>query len=130
MVDYGRRGAGDVFGAVQPHTGMVFTWTAHCRTTAHRRTTANVVAFLEQVETWIESGVQRVDVILDHLSAHRATDVLFFALAHPRWEFVFQPKYAASLNLIEPWWNILRSLALISAHWRSLALIGAQGQTF
>jgi hypothetical protein len=35
-----------------------------------------------------------------------------FSLAHPRWEFVFQPKYAAYLNLIEPWWKILRSLAL------------------
>ena len=38
--------------------------------------------------------------------------MLLFALAHPRWEFVFQPKYAAYLNLIEPWWKILRSLAL------------------
>jgi hypothetical protein len=37
---------------------------------------------------------------------------LLFALAHPRWEFVAQPKYAAYLNLIEPWWKILRSLAL------------------
>ena len=47
--------------------------------------------------------------------AHRAPDVLLFALAHPRWEFVFQPKYAAYLNLIEPWWKILRSLALKGA---------------
>jgi hypothetical protein len=31
---------------------------------------------------------------------------------HPRWEFVFQPKYAAYLNLIEPWWKVRRSLAL------------------
>jgi len=46
------------------------------------------------------------------LRAHHATDVLLFALAHPRWEFVFQPKYAAYLNLIEPWWKVLRSLAL------------------
>jgi len=38
--------------------------------------------------------------------------VLLFMLAHPRWEMVFQPKYAAYLNLIEPWWKILRSLAL------------------
>ena len=29
----------------------------------------------------------------------------------PGWEFVFQPKYAAYLNLIEPWWKVLRSLA-------------------
>ena len=105
-IDYGRRGKGYVFGAFQPHTGAAFTWTAQ------RRTTANVVAFLEQVETWIAPSVERVYAILDNLSAHRATDVLFFALAHPRWEFVFQPKYAAYLNLIEPWWKILRSLAL------------------
>lgn len=39
-------------------------------------------------------------------------DVLLFSLAHPRWHFLFQPKYAAYLNLIEPWWKILRSLAL------------------
>ena len=50
--------------------------------------------------------------ILDNLSAHRALDVLLWALAHPRWEFVFQPTYAAYLNLIEPWWKVLRSLAL------------------
>jgi transposase len=37
---------------------------------------------------------------------------LLFSLAHPRWEFVFTPKYAAYLNLIEPWWKVLRSLAL------------------
>lgn len=70
------------------------------------------MAFLEHVETWIDASVQRVYAILDNLSAHRATAVLFFALAHPRWEFVFQPKYAAHLNLIEPGWKILRSLAL------------------
>jgi transposase len=56
--------------------------------------------------------VDRVYAILDNLHAHRATDVLLFALAHPRWEFVFQPKYAAYLNLIEPWWKVLKSLAL------------------
>jgi hypothetical protein len=38
--------------------------------------------------------------------------VLLFALAFARWEFVFQPKDAAYLNLIEPWWKVLRSLAL------------------
>ena len=38
--------------------------------------------------------------------------MLLFGLLHPRWEMVFQPKYAAYLNLIEPWWKVLRSLAL------------------
>jgi hypothetical protein len=105
-IDYGRRGKGYVFGAFRPATGEAFTWTAT------RRTTANFVAFLEETEVWIDATVERVYAILDNLKAHRAADVLLFALAHPRWEFVFQPKYAAYLNLIEPWWKVLRSLAL------------------
>ena len=36
--------------------------------------------------------IGRIYAIMDHLSAHRATDVLLFARAHPRGEFVFQPK--------------------------------------
>jgi transposase len=64
------------------------------------------------VEQWLDPTIERVYAIVDNLSAHRATGVILFSLAHPRWEFVFQPKYAAYLNLIEPWWKILRSLAL------------------
>lgn len=48
---------------------------------------------------------------MDNLRGHRAYDVLLFNVAHPRWEFVFEPKYAAYPNLIEPWWKTLRSLA-------------------
>lgn len=118
-IDYGRRGKGYVFGAFRPATGEVLTWTAT------RRTTANFVAFLEQTETWIDPRVERVYAILDHLSAHRAPDVLLFALAHPRFEFVFQPKYAAYLNLIEPWWKILRSLALKGRRFETWEEIGA-----
>jgi transposase len=70
------------------------------------------VDFLEQVEQWVPADVEQVYAILDNLSAHRTSDVLLFSLAHPRWEFVFQPVYAAYLNLIEPWWKVLRSLAL------------------
>ena len=49
---------------------------------------------------------------IDNLYMHSSYDALLFSLAHPRWEFVFQPKYAGYLNLIEPWWKTLRSLAL------------------
>ncbi|MDQ3363792.1 MAG: transposase [Actinomycetota bacterium] len=104
--DYGRRGKGYVFGAFHPATGEAFT------APYDGRTTANWVAFLAQVEAWVDAGVERVYAILDNLSMHRALDALLFAVAHPRWEFVFQPTYAAYLNLIEPWWKTLRSLAL------------------
>ncbi|HET7415086.1 MAG TPA: transposase [Arthrobacter sp.] len=104
--DYGRRGTGYVFGAFVPATGAAFT------VPYTRRTTANWIDFLEQVEGWLDQDVARVYAILDNLSAHRAMDVLLWTVTHPRWEFVFQPTYAAYLNLIEPWWKILRSLAL------------------
>jgi transposase len=105
-IDYGRRGKGYIFGALQAATGEVLT------APYPGRTIANWVDFLERVEAWLPPAAERVYAILDNLDAHRATDVLLFNLAHPRWEFVFQPRYAAYLNLIEPWWKILRSLAL------------------
>ena len=44
-------------------------------------------------------------MILDNVNGHRSWDTLLFHLAFPRWEFVFQPTYAAYVNLIEPWWK-------------------------
>lgn len=106
-IDYGRRGvAGYVFGALQPASGDALT------ATYTGRTIANWVDFLGKVERWVDPTVQRVYAVMDNLNTHTATDVLLFALAHPRWEFVFQPIYAAYLNLLEPWWKVLRSLAL------------------
>lgn len=104
--DYGRRGKGYVFGAFRPATGEALT------ETYVRRSAVNFADFLDKVDAWLPAEANRVYAILDNLSAHRATDVLLFAVAHPRWEFVFQPKYAAYFNLIEPWWKVLRSLAL------------------
>lgn len=105
-IDYGRRGKGYIFGAFTPVDGQAFTYPYPSRSAV------NFADFLERIDAWISSDIARIYAILDNLSAHRATDVLLFALAHSRWEFVFQPKYAAYLNLIESWWKILRSLAL------------------
>jgi transposase len=105
-IDYGRRGKGHIFGAFCPATGAALT------RPYPGRGAANWVAFLEAVESWLPQDIARVYAIADNLSSHRGADVLLFMLAHPRWEMVFQPKYAAYLNPIEPWWKVLRSLAL------------------
>ena len=105
-IDYGRRGKGYIFGAFRPATGDAYT------RPYPGRTIANWVDFLVYVDGWVPAEIERIYAIVDNLNVHRATDVLLFLLAHPRWEFVFQPKYAAYLNLIEPWWKVLRSLAL------------------
>lgn len=104
--DYGRRGTGYIFGAFAPATGIA------CTAPYPGRTIVNWVDFPDAVDTWISDEVNRVYAVLDNLSTHRAVDVLLRSLTHPRWEVVFQPTYAAYLNLIEPWWNVLRSLAL------------------
>lgn len=81
-VDYGRRGKGYIFGAFRPATGEALT-----RPYASR-SAANWADFLGHVEGWVPPDVGRIYAIVDNLSAHRATDLLLFALAHPRWEFV------------------------------------------
>jgi hypothetical protein len=58
-----------------------------------------------------DTGLYQNQVAADPSNGYRATDVPLFAPAHPRWEFVFQPRYAAYRNLIEPWWKVLPSLA-------------------
>jgi DDE superfamily endonuclease len=105
-IDYGRRGKGYIFGAFIPATGEALTHPYQSRSSANR------ADFLERVGAWLPAEAERVYAVLDNLQAHRATDALPLALACPRWEFVFQPKYAAYLDLIEPRWKVLRSLAL------------------
>ena len=105
-LDRDRKFGGYVFGAFRPVTGEALTQTYRSRSIS------TFVDFLERVEEWVPESVGRIYAIMDNLRAHKAYDVLLFNVAHPRWEFVFQPKYAAYLNLIEPWWKTLRSLAL------------------
>jgi transposase len=105
-IDYGRRGRGYVYGALWATTGQCWT---QCY---EHRATASFIDFLSWVDQQIPVQISSVYAILDNLGMHHAQDLLLFMIHHPRWEFVYQPKYAAYLNLIEPWWKILRSLAL------------------
>jgi hypothetical protein len=82
-LDYGRRGKGSVFGAFRPATGEAFT------ATYTGRTMANWLDFLEQVACWVPAEAERAYAILDYLSTHRATDLLLFSLAPPRWAFAW-----------------------------------------
>jgi transposase len=102
--DYGRRGKLWTFGAFEPATGDILT------VTALSRRTDDCLLFLDQVVAHWRQG--EIIFILDNLAVHRAVDVQLWALAHSRVHFLFQPTYAPWLNLIEPCWKTLRSLAL------------------
>ena len=102
--DYGHRACVWTFGAFEPSTGDVLT------VCTERRRSRDFTAFLEQVIAQWPQG--EIILILDNLSVHRSLEVKLWALAHERIRFLFQPTYAPWLNLIEPWWKTLRSLAL------------------
>jgi hypothetical protein len=102
--DYGRRGKCWVFGGFEPQTGRAVTYCAA------KRDSYQFIALLDQVvQSWPEGNII---LILDNLSIHKTLNVRLWALAHERVRFLFQPTYAPWLNLIEPWWKTLRSLAL------------------
>lgn len=105
-IDYGRRAKGYVYGALWETTGDCWT---QCYP---RRCKAHFIDFLCFVDEQVPSVTERIYAILDNLDMHHCQDLLLFIVHHPRWECVYQPTYAAYLNLIEPWWKVLRSLAL------------------
>ena len=105
-IDYGRRAKGYVYGALWETTGQCWT---QCYP---RRCQVHFVDFLCYVDQQIPEDKERIYAIMDNLEMHHCRDLLLFMIHHPRWEFVYQPTYAAYLNLIEPWWKVLRSLAL------------------
>lgn len=102
--DYGRRGKLWVHGAFEPATGQA------TMVLSPRRDGASHVRLLEQVLAHFPSD--RWLLIEDNLSIHKSRDVQTALLAWPEIQVQFIPKYACWLNLIEPWWKQLKSLAL------------------
>lgn len=102
--DYGRRGKIWVHGAFEPATGgATFVLTG-------KRDSASHIQLLEQViqifpaDRWL--------IIEDHLSSHHSRNTRIALATWPEIQILFLPKYACWLNLIEPWWKQLKSLAL------------------
>lgn len=113
--NYGKRGGLWVLGAFEPATGLALTQ-SHAR-----RTRYEFIDLLnEMVLVWPEGNLV---LILDNLSVHKTIEVRLWALAHPRVSFLFQPRYAPWLNLIEPWWKTLRHLALKGRSFDSLTAV-------
>ncbi len=102
--DYGRRGKLWVHGAFEPATGKA------TMVLSPSRDSASHIQLLEQVI--LEFPSDRWLIIQDNLTIHKGHNVKLALLAWPEIQIQFIPKYACWLNLIEPWWKQLRSLAL------------------
>lgn len=114
--DYGRRGTLWVHGAFEPATGQA---ALHL---SSRRDSASHICLLEKmIEVF---PARRWLLIEDNLSIHFSRQVMLALLAWPEIQIQPTPPYACWLNLIEPWWKQLRSLALKGRRFETLDELG------
>lgn len=110
--DYGRRGKLWTHGAFEPATGQAAILTSPGR---------DSLSHIHLIETvMIEFPADRWLLIEDNLSIHTSRQVKLALAAWPEVQILFLPKYACWLNLIEPWWKQLKSLALKGRRFETL----------
>ncbi len=110
--DYGRRGKLWVHGAFEPFTGQATVLMSSSRDSVSH------IQLLEKVVA--EFPADRWLIIEDNLSTHVSRETRLALAAWPEVRIQFIPKYASWLNLIEPWWKQLRSLALKGKRFETL----------
>ncbi len=91
-------------GAFEPATGQATIFTSPGRDSASH------IRLIEQV--MIEFPADRWLLIEDNLVIHTSREVRLALVSRPEIQIQFLSKYACWLNLIEPWWKQLKSLAL------------------
>ena len=110
--DYGRRGKLWTHGAFEPTTGQAAILMSPGQDSASH------IQLLEKI--FVEFPADRWLIIEDNLSIHVSRQVKLALAAWPEVQVLFIPKYACWLNLIEPWWKQLRSLALKGRRFENL----------
>lgn len=110
--DYGRRGKIWIHAAFEPATGQAIIVLSPSRDNAAH------IQLLEKIVTGFPA--ERWMIIEDNLSIHTSRQVQLALAAWPEIQIQFIPKYACWLNLIEPWFKQLRSLALKGRRFETL----------
>jgi transposase len=111
--DYGRRGKLWVHGAFEPATGQ-----ATFILSSKRDSISHIQLLEKAIQTF---PADQLLFIEDNLSTHHSRDTKIALAAWPEIQILFLPKYACWLNLIEPWWKQLKSLALKGRRFENLA---------
>lgn len=110
--DYGRRGKLWVHGAFEPATGQAAILTSPGRDSTSHICLVEMVMCHFPADRWL--------LIEDNLSIHTSRQARLALAAWPEIQVLFLPKYACWLNLIEPWWKQLKSLALKGRRFETL----------
>jgi transposase len=102
--DYGRRGKLWVHGAFEPASGQATILISPGRDSASHIQLLEKAMNAFPADRWL--------FIEDNLVIHTSREVRLALASRPEIQIQFLPKYACWLNLIEPWWKQLKSLAL------------------
>ena len=89
-----------MYGALCVRNGQALT------VSAPSRNTAGYLQLLEAIEQ--AYPCDKLTLISDNLSSHKSRPIQAWLAQHPRIQQLFIPVKAAWLNLMEPWWRLLR----------------------
>lgn len=111
--EYFRHGTLSLYAALETQSGEILG------KTAHRHTSAEFVAFLEEIVASQPVG-KAIHVIADNLSAHKTTLVDAFLSTHPSVRLHFTPTYSSWLNQVENWFAKIQRQVISRGVFRSL----------
>jgi transposase len=111
--EYFRHGTLSLYAALETQSGEILG------KTARRHTSAEFVAFLEEIVASQPAG-KAIHVIADNLSAHKTKLVAAFLAAHPKVRLHFTPTYSSWLNQVENWFAKIQRQVIARGVFRSL----------
>jgi transposase len=97
--------------------------------TAPRHTSAEFVAFLEQIVTSLAAG-QQIHIIADNLSVHRSSRVWQFIEGYPNVRIHFTPTYSSWLNQVEIWCSKIQRDVIARGTFRSVKDLAKKLMTY
>ena len=112
--EYKRKGALNLFAALDVRTGHVFGMTKE------RKRQVEFIQFLEILNKQIPSKITTIHIICDNLSVHHGKLVQKWLKKQPRFQFHFTPVHCSWMNQIEQWFSILQRKRLKCPNFSSL----------
>src|ERR1700745_2930763 len=121
--EYYRHGTLSLYAALNTKTGQVLGQTVA------RHTSAEFVAFLEQIVTSLPEN-QQIHIIADNLSAHRTSRVWQFIQSYPNVRIHFTPTYSSWLNQVEIWFSKIQRDVIARGIFRSVKDLAKKLMTY
>ena len=121
--EYYRHGTLSLYAALNTKTGQVLGQTA-----AHH-TSAEFVAFLEQIVASLPDG-QQIHLIVDNLSAHRTSRVWEFLERNRHVRIHYTPTYSSWLNQVEIWFSKIQRDIIARGIFRSVKDLAKKLMTY